>query len=263
MNRGEALLLEVGAFSRRLVTRVGRASLFLGAVLRRSQMPFARPRLLLREIYTAGVLTLSIVVVSGGFVGLVLGLQGYDTLQRFGSETALGSVVALSLLRELGPVIAALLFASRAGSAMTAEIGLMKATEQLDAMEVMAVDPIARVIAPKFWGGVLVMPLLAAVFSAVGVLGGWFIGVVVIGVDEGTFWSQMQGAVSWEEDVAGGVIKSAVFGVVVTWIALYQGWSCRPTAEGVSQAITRTVVLGALAVLAADFVLTAFMFIGV
>ncbi len=243
------------------VWQLGLATRFFFAVLRHSAATFVRVPLLVRDLFFAGVLSLPIILVSGAFVGLVLGLQGYDTLQRFGSETALGSVVALSLLRELGPVVAALLFASRAGSAITAEIGLMKATEQLDAMDVMAVNPIARVVAPKFWAGVIAMPLMAGLFSAVGILGGWFIGVVVIGVDHGTFWSQMQAAVDQWEDVANGVIKSAVFGVIVTWIAVFQGWDARPTAEGVSQAITKTVVYAALAVLAADFVLTAFMFI--
>ncbi|BBD77588.1 lipid asymmetry maintenance ABC transporter permease subunit MlaE [Hydrogenophilus thermoluteolus] len=244
------------------VVQLGFAARFVIALLRHSGMTFRRVPLLIRDLYFAGVLSILIIVVSGAFVGLVLGLQGYDTLQRFGSETALGGVVALSLLRELGPVVAALLFASRAGSAMTAEIGLMKATEQLDAMDVMAVNPIARVIAPKFWAGVIAMPLLAGIFSAVGILGGWFIGVVVIGVDHGTFWSQMQNAVDFDADVRNGIVKSFVFGVIVTWIAVFQGWSCTPTAEGVSRAITKTVVYGALAVLAADFVLTAFMFIG-
>ena len=244
------------------VVQLGFAARFVIALLRHSGMTFRRVPLLIRDLYFAGVLSILIIVVSGAFVGLVLGLQGYDTLQRFGSETALGGVVALSLLRELGPVVAALLFASRAGSAMTAEIGLMKATEQLDAMDVMAVNPIARVIAPKFWAGVIAMPLLAGIFSAVGILGGWFIGVVVIGVDHGTFWSQMQNAVDFDADVRNGIVKSFVFGVIVTWIAVFQGWSCTPTAEGVSWAITKTVVYGALAVLAADFVLTAFMFIG-
>jgi phospholipid/cholesterol/gamma-HCH transport system permease protein len=255
-------LARLGQFTISAVTRLGLAARFLVAILVQSGMTFRRVPLLVRDLFFTGFLSLVIIAVSGAFVGLVLGLQGYDTLQRFGSETALGGVVALSLLRELGPVVAALLFASRAGSAMAAEIGLMKATEQLEAMDVMAINPIARVIAPKFWAGVITMPLLAALFSAVGILGGWFIGVVVIGVDHGTFWSQMQNAVDFETDVLNGVIKSAVFGVIVTWIALFQGWGCLPTAEGVSRAITKTVVFAALAVLAADFILTALMFMG-
>jgi phospholipid/cholesterol/gamma-HCH transport system permease protein len=255
-------LARLGQFTISAVTRLGLAARFLVAILVQSGMTFCRVPLLVRDLFFTGFLSLVIIAVSGAFVGLVLGLQGYDTLQRFGSETALGGVVALSLLRELGPVVAALLFASRAGSAMAAEIGLMKATEQLEAMDVMAINPIARVIAPKFWAGVIAMPLLAALFSAVGILGGWFIGVVVIGVDHGTFWSQMQNAVDFETDVLNGVIKSAVFGVIVTWIALFQGWGCLPTAEGVSRAITKTVVFAALAVLAADFILTALMFMG-
>jgi len=193
----------------------------------------------------------------------VLALQGYDVLQRYGAAESLGVLVALSLVRELGPVVAGLLFASRAGSAMTAEIGLMKATEQISAMEMMAVDPIARVIGPRLWGGIISMPLLAAMFSAVGVFGGYLITVVVIGVDAGAFWSQMQGAVDFRQDILNGVIKSVVFGVAVTAIALFEGYDAPPTAEGVSGATTRTVVTSSLAILGLDFVLTAFMFTGV
>jgi phospholipid/cholesterol/gamma-HCH transport system permease protein len=193
------------------------------------------------------------------FVGMVLALQGYETLQRYGSSEALGILVALSLVRELGPVVAGLLFASRAGSAITAEIGLMKATEQLSAMEMMAVDPVARVVAPRFWGGVISMPLLAALFSAMGIFGGYLVGVVLIGVDEGAFWSQMQAAVDFRYDVLNGVVKSFVFGVAVTVIATFEGFDAPPTAEGVSGATTRTVVSSALTVLALDLVLTAFM----
>jgi phospholipid/cholesterol/gamma-HCH transport system permease protein len=193
---------------------------------------------------------------------MVLGLQGYDTLVRYGSSEALGVLVALSLIRELGPVIAGLLFASRAGSAITAEIGLMKATEQLAAMEMMAVDPVARVIAPRFWAGVISMPILAALFSTMGVFGGYLVGVQMIGLDEGSFWSQMQAAVDFREDVLNGLIKSFVFGVAITWIAVFEGYDAPPTAEGVSGATTRTVVTSSLAILALDFVLTALMFRG-
>ncbi|MGQ0577341.1 MAG: lipid asymmetry maintenance ABC transporter permease subunit MlaE [Betaproteobacteria bacterium] len=243
--------------------RLGYASRFFALILLQSGTSFRRVRLIIRELYFTGVLSLIIVVVSGLFVGMVLGLQGYQTLQTYGSESALGVLVALSLVRELGPVVSALLFASRAGSAMTAEIGLMKATEQLSAMEMMAVDPIARVVAPRFWAGVISMPLLAAMFSATGVFGGYLVGVVLIGVDEGSFWSQMQNAVDFREDIVNGVIKSFVFGVAVTWIALFEGYDAPPTAEGVSGATTRTVVTSSLAVLGLDFVLTAFMFRGV
>jgi phospholipid/cholesterol/gamma-HCH transport system permease protein len=193
---------------------------------------------------------------------MVLALQGYETLQKYGSAEAVGTLVALSLTRELGPVVSALLFASRAGSAMTAEIGLMKATEQISAMEMMAVDPIARVIGPRFWGGLISMPLLAGMFSAVGVFGGYLIAVVLIGVDEGAFWSQMQNAVDFRYDIGNGVIKSVVFGIAVTAIALFEGYDAPPTAEGVSHATTRTVVTSSLAILGLDFVLTAFMFRG-
>ena len=243
--------------------RLGFASRFIALSLLHSGTSFRRLGLVIRELYFTGVLSLIIILVSGLFVGMVLGFQGYHTLQTYGSESALGVLVALSLVRELGPVVAALLFASRAGSAMTAEIGLMKATEQLSAMEMMAVDPIARVVAPRFWAGFISMPLLAAMFSAMGVFGGYLIGVVLIGVDEGSFWSQMQNAVDFREDILNGVIKSVVFGFAVTWIALFEGYDAPPTAEGVSGATTRTVVTSSLAILGLDFVLTSFMFRGI
>jgi len=245
------------------VWHLGCAGHFILLVLLKSWISFTRPRLIIREVYYAGVMSLVIILVSGLFVGLVLGLQGYETLQKFGSESAVGTLVALSLVRELGPVVAGLLFASRAGSAMTAEIGLMKATEQLSAMSMMAVDPIARVVAPKFWAGVFSMPLLAAMFSVMGVFGGYLVTVVVIGVDEGSFWSQMQNAVDFRYDIINGVIKSICFGVVITAIAVFEGFDAPPTAEGVSGATTRTVVTSSLAILGLDFVLTAFMFRGV
>jgi phospholipid/cholesterol/gamma-HCH transport system permease protein len=245
------------------VWRLGYATRFLLAILGHTVAAFRRFRLTVREVYFSGVLSLTIIVVSGLFVGMVLGLQGYDTLVRFGATEALGVLVALSLVRELGPVVAALLFASRAGSAITAEIGLMKATEQLDAMDMMAIDPVARVVAPRFWGGALSMPLLAAMFSATGILGGYLVGVVLIGVDAGQFWSQMQDSVDFREDIVNGVIKSVVFGVAVSWIAVFEGYEAPPTAEGVSRATTRTVVTSALVILALDFVLTAFMFRGI
>ena len=242
--------------------RLGFASRFFAYMLLNSGTSFRRFRLTVREIYFTGVLSLIIILVSGLFVGMVLGLQGYDTLQRYGSSEALGVLVALSLVRELGPVVAGLLFASRAGSAITAEIGLMKATEQISAMEMMAVDPIARVVAPRFWAGVISMPLLAALFSAAGIFGGYLVGVQLIGVDEGAFWSQMQAAVDVRQDILNGVIKSVVFGIAVTWIAVFEGYDAPPTAEGVSRATTRTVVTSSLAILALDFVLTALMFTG-
>jgi phospholipid/cholesterol/gamma-HCH transport system permease protein len=246
------------------IWRLGYATRFFLITLLRSATSFRRFRgLTFREIYFAGVLSLIIIMVSGLFVGMVLALQGYETLQRYGSSEAVGTLVALSLVRELGPVVSGLLFASRAGSAMTAEIGLMKATEQISAMEMMAVDPIARVIGPRFWGGVISMPLLAAIFSAMGVFGGYLIAVVLIGVDEGAFWSQMQNAVDFRQDIVNGVIKSLVFGVAVTAIALFEGYDAPPTAEGVSGATTRTVVTSSLAILGLDFILTAFMFKGV
>ena len=219
-----------------------------------------RPRLVTDQVHFIGNYSLVIIAVSGLFVGFVLGLQGYYTLNKYGSEQALGLLVALSLIRELGPVVTALLFAGRAGTSLTAEIGLMKATEQLSAMEMMAVDPMRRVLAPRFLAGVIAMPVLAAIFSAVGVLGGYIVGVRLIGVDEGAFWSQMQAGVDVWADVANGVIKSAVFGVAVTYIALYEGYLAAPTPEGVARATTRTVVIGSLMVLWLDFLLTALMF---
>ncbi len=253
-------LRSIGSRVINAVWRIGYASRFFMMTLLYSGLSFRRFRLTVREIFFSGVMSLIIILVAGMFVGMVLGLQGYETLKRYGSESALGSLVALSLVRELGPVLAALLFASRAGSAMTAEIGLMKATEQISAMEMMAVNPIARVVAPRFWAGVISMPLLAAMFSAMGVFGGYVVGVVLIGVDEGSFWSQMQGAVDFRHDVLNGVIKSFVFGVAVTVISLFEGYDAPPTAEGVSGATTRTVVQSSLAILMLDFMLTAFMF---
>lgn len=252
----------VGARTVNVVWRLGFAARFFGMVLLLSGTSFRRIQLTLREVYFSGVLSLVIIMVSGLFVGMVLGLQGYDTLARYGSEEALGVLVALSLVRELGPVVAGLLFASRAGSAITAEIGLMKATEQLDAMDMMAVNPIARVVAPRFWGGVISMPLLAAMFSAMGVLGGYLVGVVMIGADSGSFWGQMQASVDFQRDILNGVIKSVVFGVAVSLIAVFEGYDSDATAEGVSRATTRTVVTSSLAILGLDFVLTSLMFRG-
>lgn len=263
MNGIASLLRSIGAAVIDGVWRLGFATRFLAATLSHTPSAFRRLPLTIREIYFSGVLSLTIIAVSGLFVGMVLGLQGYDTLVRFGATEALGVLVALSLVRELGPVVSALLFASRAGSAITAEIGLMKATEQLDAMDMMAIDPVARVVAPRFWGGVLSMPLLAAMFSAMGILGGYLVGVVLIGVDSGQFWSQMQSSVDFREDIVNGVIKSVVFGLAVTWIAVFEGYEAPPTAEGVSRATTRTVVTSALVILALDFILTAFMFRGI
>jgi phospholipid/cholesterol/gamma-HCH transport system permease protein len=255
-------LTHLGNNVTRRIWRLGFAARFLVAILMYSGTALRRFHLTIREIYFTGVLSLIIILVSGLFVGMVLGLQGYDTLQRYGSSDALGVLVALSLVRELGPVVAALLFASRAGSAITAEIGLMKATEQISAMEMMAVNPIARIVAPRYWAGVISMPILAALFSAMGIFGGYLVGVQLIGVDEGSFWAQMQASVDFREDIINGFIKSCVFGTIISWIAVFEGYDAEPTAEGVSGATTRTVVTSSLAVLAADFVLTALMFRG-
>jgi phospholipid/cholesterol/gamma-HCH transport system permease protein len=253
----------VGARVVKSVSRFGFISRFLLGILTHSGTSLFRFGLTVREIYFAGVYSLVIIGVSGLFVGMVLALQGYETLQVFGATESMGVLVALSLVRELGPVVAALLFASRAGSAMTAEIGLMKTTEQLKAMEMMAVDPIARVVAPRFWAGVISMPLLAALFSAMGIFGGYLVAVKLIGIDSGAFWGQMQAAVDVRHDVLNGVIKSFVFGIAVSLIAVFEGYDAVPTAEGVSNATTRTVVTSSLAILAIDFVLTVIMFRGV
>ena len=253
-------LAGLGAFVRENLIGLGYATRMFLAIMRRSAFLFKRPRLVTDQVHFVGNYSFVIIAVSGLFVGFVLGLQGYYTLNRYGSEQALGLLVALSLTRELGPVITALLFAGRAGTSLTAEIGLMKAGEQLTAMEMMAVDPLGRVIAPRLWAGIISMPILATIFTAVGVLGGYLVGVPLIGVDSGAFWSQMQGGVDLFSDIGNGLIKSMVFGVAVTFIALYQGYESKPTPEGVSQATTRTVVISSLSVLALDFLLTAMMF---
>jgi phospholipid/cholesterol/gamma-HCH transport system permease protein len=245
------------------IERLGRAGVFLYDIVASSRPLFRRFFLVVQQIYAVGVLTLLIIMVSGLFVGMVLGLQGYNTLVRFGAAESLGLLVALSLVRELGPVVTALLFAGRAGSALTAEIGLMKATEQLAGMEMMAVNPIMRVIAPRFFAGTIAMPLLAALFSAIGVLGGHIVGVGLLGVDSGSFWSQMQAGVDFREDIVNGVIKSIVFGITVTWIAVFEGYDAVPTSEGVASATNRTVVYSSLAVLGLDFILTALTLTGV
>lgn len=255
-----ALVSDLGFAVRRQLVEVGYAARLMSRLVALTGPALARFGLVRDQIFFLGNYSLAIIAVSGLFVGFVLGLQGYYTLQRYGSAEALGLLVALSLVRELGPVVTALLFAGRAGTALTAEIGLMKAGEQLSAMEMMAVDPIRRILAPRFWGGIIAMPLLAAVFSAVGILGGWLVGVVMIGIDAGSFWSQMQSGVDVWRDVGNGIIKSFVFGVTVTFVALHQGFEAQPTPEGVSRATTRTVVVASLAVLGLDFLLTASMF---
>ena len=250
-------------FGRTIIGQVGglgRALLMLASALLHVPSPRKGFPLLLNQLYSVGVLSLVIILVSGLFIGMVLALQGYTILVGYGAEASLGPMVALSLLRELGPVVAALLFAGRAGSALTAEIGLMKATEQLSSLEMMAVDPLRRVVAPRFWAGFISLPLLAAIFSAVGILGAHLVGVDWLGVDSGTFWSVMQAQVSFEKDILNGIIKSLVFAFVVTWIAVYKGYSCEPTSEGISRATTSTVVQSSLLVLGLDFVLTALMF---
>lgn len=243
-------------------TEFGQSGLFLLKIL------FRKPRfskdlpLLVEQIYHVGLLSLVIIVVSALFIGMVLALQGHNTLRDFGAEQQLGQLVALSIVRELGPVVTALLFAGRAGSALTAEIGLMKATEQLSSMEMMAVDPIWRIISPRFWAGIISMPVLSVIFCVTAIVGGYMVGVHWLGIDAGSFWSNMQSAVNFRNDVFNGVIKSVVFGFVATWIAVYQGYYCTPNAQGIARATTRTVVYSSLAVLGADFLLTTMMLQG-
>jgi len=246
-------LRRLGAGAVNAVSRLGFSARFFAVVLMHSPAALRRTRLTMREIYFAGTLSLVIIMVSGLFVGMVLGLQGYDSLNKYGAGESLGIFVGLSLVREL---------ASRAGSAITAEIGLMKTTEQLAAMEMMAVDPLARIVAPRFWGGVISMPLLAALFSMMGVFGAYLVGVRLIGVDSGAFWGNMRAAIEFWPDITNGIIKSVVFGVAVSLIAVFEGYDAKPTAEGVSSATTRTVVGASLAILALDFILTVFMFRG-
>lgn len=254
------MISTIGHYFRAGVARAGYGARMFVMLLSMFFPLLRRPRQVSRQIHFLGNYSLLIISVSGLFVGFVLGLQGYNTLARYGSEQALGLLVALSLVRELGPVVTALLFAGRAGTSLTAEIGLMKAGEQLTAMEMMAIDPMRTVIAPRFWAGVIAMPVLAALFSAVGICGGYVVGVLLIGVDPGAFWSQMQNGVDVWADVGNGVLKSVVFGLAVTFVALYQGFEAKPTPEGVSRATTRTVVYASLSVLALDFLLTALMF---
>ena len=244
------------------IWRGGAMARFFILILANSGMSFRRFQLTIREIYFAGVMSLVIIMVSGLFIGMVLGLQGFETLQQYGAEETMGVLVALSLVRELGPVVTGLLFASRAGSAITAEIGLMKATEQLKAMDMMAIDPVARVVAPRFWAGVISMPLLAALFSAAGIFGGYLVATELVGVDSGVFWSNMHAAVDFRYDVLNGFVKSVVFGVAISIIATFEGFDADPTAEGVARATTRTVVTSALAVLLLDLILTGFMLRG-
>ncbi len=260
MNSVFGFLAAIGLGTRRLLANLGYGLRLFLRLLALLPSALRRPQLIAQQVFFLGNYSLSIIAVSGLFVGFVLGLQGYYTLSRYGAANSLGLLVALSLVRELGPVVTALLFAGRAGTSLTAEIGLMKAGEQISAMEMMAVDPMARILAPRFVGGLIAMPLLAAVFSAVGIVGGYVVGVLMIGVDSGAFWSQMQSGVDVFKDVGNGVVKSLVFGVAVTFIALDQGWRAQPTPEGVSRATTRTVVVASLAVLGLDFLLTALMF---
>lgn len=255
-------LASIGKNTLSKIQGVGAATLILLGAL------FGKPslngfKLLITQIHRVGVQSLSIIIVSGLFIGLVLGLQGYTILVKYGSEQALGTMVALTLVRELGPVVAALLFAGRAGSALTAEIGLMKTTEQLASMEMIGVDPLKRIVAPRLWAGIISLPLLAIIFSSVGIMGGKFVGVDWLGVFEGSFWGNMQASVQFVNDVINGVIKSIVFAVVCSWIAVYQGYACIPTSEGMADATTKTVVYSSLSVLGLDFILTAVMFGGI
>src|SRR5471030_1400022 len=257
---GAKVLSKVGAALRDYVESIGMGTRTFFNVLGVSPGLLRRPRLIVEQLHFIGNYSLLIISLSGLFVGMVLGLQGYYTLNKYGSEQALGLLVALGLTRELGPVITALLFAGRAGTSLTAEIGLMKAGEQLSAMEMMAVNPVERVLAPRLWAGVIAMPILGAIFTAVGIIGSYLVGVVLIGVDEGSFWSQMQSGVDVWKEVGNGTLKSLVFGIAVTFIALFQGYQAQPTPEDVSGATTRTVVISSLMVWWLDFMMTALMF---
>jgi phospholipid/cholesterol/gamma-HCH transport system permease protein len=250
----------IGAFVLDTIARIGFVTRSFVKLLGRAPGALKRPALISEQIHFIGNYSLLIIAVSGAFVGMVLGLQFYYNLTEFGAEGKLGQLVGLSLLRELGPVVTALLFAGRAGTSLTAEIGLMKAGEQLSAMEMMAVNPLQRVLAPRLIAGMVAMPVLAIVFSAIGVLGGYLVGVQLLGLDEGAFWSQMQGNIDVRRDIMNGVLKSFVFGVAVTFTALFQGYEAQPTPEGVSRATTRTVVIASLMVLGLDFIMTALMF---
>ena len=253
------MIQTLGRNSLRYVSAVGASSLFLWQTLFRAPRFFRSFPLLIQALFSVGVLSLPIILVSGLFIGMVLGLQGYNVLNTFNSTVQLGQLVALSVTRELGPVVTALLFTGRAGSALTAEIALMKTTEQLASMEMLGVDPLWRVIAPRFWAGFYAMPLLSLIFSAVAIWGSYFVGVDWLGVDSGSFWNNMQSSVDFHIDILSGIKKSVVFGFVTTWIAVYQGYAAEPTAEGVGRATTRTVVYGSLAILGLDFVLTTSM----
>jgi len=254
------VIAAIGRYAIELVGSYGKAGLMLWRAIAHIPKPKKGVPLVIKQMYVLGVRSMVIILVSGLFIGMVLALQGYNILVDFGTEDSLGPMVALSLLRELGPVVTALLFAGRAGSALTAEIGLMKSTEQLSSLEMMAIDPLRQIIAPRFWAGVISMPLLAMMFSLVGIFGGHLVGVEWKGIDTGAFWSILQASIEWREDIVNSLIKSIVFGVVVTWIALYRGYEVQPNPEGISRATTSTVVQASLAVLALDFLLTALMF---
>lgn len=255
-----ALIQGLGAGTLRWLQALGHAAFFFADLIRHSPAALRRFSLVVAQIHAIGNRSLVIILASGLAVGFVLALQMYYALVPYGAAESLGLIVNLSLVRELGPVVAALLFAGRAGTSLTAEIGLMKAGEQLSAMELMAIDPRARVLAPRFIGGIVSMPLLAILFSTVGILGAYVVAVLLIGVDAGNFWSVMQSRVDVWRDVGNGVVKSCVFGVICTFVALYQGHETQATPEGVAHATTRTVVIASLGVLAMDFVLTALMF---
>jgi len=254
------ILSDLGRSGLGFITGAGRAGGLLFGALKPAGRGFKLLPLLIKQLYVVGVQSLVIIMVSGLFIGMVISLQGYTILVGYGAEQSLGQMVALSLLRELGPVVSALLFAGRAGSALTAEIGLMKSNEQLSSLEMMAIDPLHQIVAPRFWAGIISLPLLAAIFSAVGIFGGHLVGVDWLGVDTGAFWSVMQASVEWQEDIVNGGIKSLVFAFVITWIALHKGYDAVPTSEGISKATTSTVVQSSLAILGLDFVLTALMF---
>jgi phospholipid/cholesterol/gamma-HCH transport system permease protein len=253
------MLARLGKAGCDLSESLGRATIFLTQTLIRKPRPLKSFPLVVNELFNVGVLSLIIIIISALFIGMVLGLQGYNTLNKFSATAQLGQLIALSVVRELGPVVTALLFAGRACSALTAEIGLMKTTEQLSSLEMMGVDPLWRIISPRFWAGFIALPILTAIFNLVAIYGGYLVGVKWLGVDAGAFFNNMQSSVDFHDDIINGLIKSLVFGAVITWIAVFQGYDCTPTAEGISRSTTRTVVYASLSILGLDFVLTTMM----
>jgi phospholipid/cholesterol/gamma-HCH transport system permease protein len=256
----KSTLSQISSSPFQAVATLGAVGLFLVRILGTVPRALVRPRVLVEQIFVIGAVSISLILVGGFFVGMVMGLQFYTALARFGATSALGGLVALSLMRELSPVVTALLYSGRAGTSIASELGLMRATEQFKAMEVMAVDPVRRVVAPRFLAGVLSVPLLTAVFSVVGILGGYLVGVRLMGLDPGVFWTNLRESVRFHQDFLNGEFKALVFGTLCTLVAVYEGFHADPTAEGLGRATTRSVVIASVAVLASDYLMTAFLY---